>query len=88
MDHLTIATYNCKGLGSAKYPLIRKLLATYDIVMLQETWLFSEQSSQLLEIGNSIGFCAASGMDSDQPLVGRPHGGVDYIMEITIKRRC
>ena len=36
---LTVATYNCKGLGSGKKEYISELCATHDFVLLQEHWL-------------------------------------------------
>ena len=40
---LVIVSYNCKGFNISKVPVINKILQNCDIVLLQETWLFSIQ---------------------------------------------
>ena len=40
---LVVVSYNCKGFNISKVPCINKMLQNCDILLLQETWLFSKQ---------------------------------------------
>ena len=40
---LKVISYNCKGLTLSKVPCIKELLLQCDVLLLEETWLFSHQ---------------------------------------------
>lgn len=73
---LCLASWNSRGHGLDRVAYIQKLLGQCDILFLPEHWLFNDNISAF---GNSIGHdvCIAgiSGMNEEQLLTGRPHGG-------------
>jgi exonuclease III len=74
--NLKIVSYNCKGLKSS-IDDIRNLCETYDVVMLQETWLMPEDLPILNSIHPNYHGNGVSAMDpTGGLLLGRPFGGV------------
>ena len=73
---IRLVTYNCFGWNNGK-ECCSDLLSTknVDFLLVQEhNWLFKQQFCQLM-INDEYLFTAICGMDSDTPLIGRPHGG-------------
>ena len=66
---LNVCSYNSHGLGAGRAPYIQELINEYQLVMLQEHWLFNEQLGQLQNDFPNINIHGVSGMD---PLMGRP----------------
>ena len=79
MDVLRLVSYNCKGFSIRKVPYIIELLKQCDILLVQETWLFSSQFalfSQYFADWESHSIC---GMDESVIEGGRPYGGVSFL---------
>ena len=72
---LKLMTYNCKGFNVSKIPFINYLLYQCDVLLLQETWLYSCQFhvfKQYFPKWASINVC---GIDESVLQHGRPYGG-------------
>ena len=79
MASLRIASFNCKGLHSAKCE-INCLCKSHDVVCVQEHWLLPDNIHNLNDIHpdfNGIGVSAVS--PQEKILTGRPYGGVGII---------
>ena len=69
---LKIMTFNCHGFKSYVNDVL-SLCKTYDIVFLQELWLFSEDLTLLKNVHKNFDAHAMCAMNDDQQLlVGRP----------------
>ena len=82
---LKVISYNCKGLTVSKVPCIKELLLQCDVLLLEETWLFSNQFnviSKYFQECESINIC---GMNEDIYCHGRPYGGCSIIYSNTLK---
>ena len=76
MEVLKMASFNCKGLNSAKIEIAR-LCDSHSIICLQELWLFPNDLSLLGDIHPDFNGTGVSAMDpSKQLYTGRPYGGV------------
>lgn len=75
MACLTIATYNCHGLGSGRLEYINKLAEVNDFLFLQEHWMLSDQINTFGRKVNSMHVHGVSGMKEHELLEGRPYGG-------------
>ena len=68
-----IVSYNCRGFNASKVPFISELLNMCDILLLQETWLYSSQfCTTYFNNYNNVSIC---GMDKSVIHAGRPYGG-------------
>ena len=68
-------SYNCKGVNVSKIPFINYLLSQCDVLLLQETWLYSCQFhvfKQYFPKWASINVC---GINESVLQHGRPYGG-------------
>ena len=71
-DTIRIATFNCHGFNSAVQDIC-SLCAQYDILLLQELWLPSDDMSLLKSIHPEFDGIGVSAMDTDsRTLSGRP----------------
>ena len=70
----TIASYNSNGLAADRMDYIGSLCSDFDFVLLQETWLLTENLSILHDRFSFMSCHGVSAMDSRQISVGRPHG--------------
>ena len=74
--NLNITSFNCKGFKYRNYEYIRELFESCDILLLQETWLFRFQFSEVEKILNTCRCFGVSAMEEeDIGRSGRPHGG-------------
>ena len=64
-------TYNCKGFNVSKIPFINYLLYQCDVLLLQETWLYSCQ----LHVFKQWVSINVYGIDESVLQHGRPYGG-------------
>ncbi|VDI67956.1 Hypothetical predicted protein [Mytilus galloprovincialis] len=87
--HLNILSFNCKNIKTCD-PLFSEILFNYDIVLLQEHWLFDCQLPLLDNVHidfNGIG----KAVDSDDPLppthLPRGYGGVCILWKKTIDHK-
>ena len=80
-SNLKIASYNSTGLGIDKMDYIQHTLNQHniDIMMLQETWLLTENPSKLGTLHKDYLYCGLSGMDNNELLRGRPYGGLAFL---------
>jgi len=72
---LKFASYNCYGFKSSCVA-IKDLCKTFDVICLQETWLFEHDLHMLSNLHPDFYGFGISGMDVSKDLItGRPYGG-------------
>ena len=77
--NLKAATFNCHGIGSS-IDTIRNLTTEYQLVFLQETWLYPDDSSIVSRISEEYQSFSISSMSLDDNIIrGRPHGGMSVL---------
>ena len=70
----TMASFNCYGLGSSR-EYVAKLVKQYDLVALQETWLFSCDPAVPSTLGVDVNSFSLSSIDVTNGIkAGRPYG--------------
>ena len=85
---LKIVTFNCHGFKSSVNDVL-SLCETYDIIFLQELWLFSEDLTLLKNVHKNFDAHAICAMNDDgQLLVGRPYGGIGIMWRKNISHAC
>ena len=96
---LKLCTFNCKGFNLCKVKHIESLLATCDVLLLQETWCLPDQVGKLNRYFREHNTYGVSGITDNELLVGRPYGGVSFLykksmsphiewVEMSSKRVC
>ena len=76
IDNIKVCCFNCKGIKSSTGE-IPELCANYDIILIEETWLFDFDRSSLTKIHHELYGRGESAIKSeDGVLLGRPHGGI------------
>ena len=91
--------FNCKGFNLCKVKHIESLLATCDVLLLQETWCLPDQVGKLNKYFREHNTYGVSGITDNELLVGRPYGGVSFLykksmsqhiewVEMSSKRVC
>ena len=75
-NHLKLCTYNCEGVRNSLDYI--STLSSYDIICLQETWLFEHEVNSAITIDKYLN-TGCSGIDNSKILQGRPHGGVSIL---------
>ena len=84
-------TYNCQGLKSSIHD-IQSLCSTYDLIFIQESWLFQFELPLLSKIDPDFEGYGISAIDDSTNIVrGRPYGGlailtISYIQLFTSTR--
>ena len=71
----TIVSYNSDGLAADRFDFIGSLCNDFDFIMIQETWLLTENLCIFHDRFRFMSCHGVSAMDSRQISVGRPHGG-------------
>ena len=79
MAKLSVISYNCKGFNVSKVPCIKILLDRCSVLLLQETWLFSNQFTQFTKYFDKYKSINICGMDESIFCHGRPHGGCSIL---------
>ena len=79
MAKLSVISYNCKGINVSKVPCIKILLDRCSVLLLQETWLFSNQFTQFTKYFDKYKSINICGMDESIFCHGRPHGGCSIL---------
>ena len=78
---IRLVSFNCKNIKTCAL-IIDKLLQTYDIILIQEHWLFQVQIHLISEIHGEINY-VGEGVDINDPLLPvsmpRDYGGVAVI---------
>ena len=73
---MKIVTFNCHGFKSSVHDIIL-LCEQFDVIILQELWLSSEDVSLLRSIHKAFEAYAVSAMNDQLGIqVGRPFGGI------------
>ena len=76
VDCLKFISYNCKGFKNRNYNYLKELYDKNDILLLQETWLYSFQDDIIKNIlPNCECFSISSMKDDNVGRAGRPYGG-------------
>ena len=79
MTTFSVCSYNSHGLGTGRLAYIDSLISAHDFVFIQETWLCEDRLDIFSNNINNVLSHGVSGMDSNQPLIGRPYGGCSII---------
>ena len=75
----TIASFNCNGLGSIK-EYVAELVKHFDLVALQETWLFPWDLAVSSTLGIDLNSFSLSSIDVTNGIkAGCPYGGITFI---------
>ena len=73
-------TYNCQGLKSSIHD-IQSLCSTYDLIFIQESWLFQFELPLLSKIDPDFEGYGISAIDDSTNIVrGRPYGGLAILI--------
>ena len=74
-----IASFNYYGLGSIR-EYVTELVKQYDLVALQETWLFPWDLAVPSTLGIDVNSLLLSSIDATNGIkAGRPYGGITFI---------
>ena len=82
---LSIASYNCPGLGVAKLSYVQKLCHDHDFVLVQEHWLLNENLGIFQYRIPGTSSYGVSAIDSGRMLRGRPRGGCSILWRSNLK---
>src|SRR6266516_2240724 len=84
--NLKICSYNMYGFANG-LPLLYSLCKSYDIIMLQEHWLTTNELSKLNNIDCNFAYVGVSAMDKKIEsglLTGRPFGGTAILFKLSL----
>ena len=86
INSLKLVSYNSTGLGESRMSYIREMLdqENIDILLLQETWLLSNNVQKLGTIHPDYLYHGISGIDESELLRGRPYGGTAILWRKSI----
>ena len=74
-----IASFNCYGLGSSR-EYVAELVEEYDVVALQETWLFPWDLAVPSTLGVDVNYFSLLSIDVTNGIkAGLPYGGITFI---------
>ncbi len=79
LSSLKILSYNCRGFNVSKVPCIQELLDISDIVLIQESWLFTSQFAFFTNFFHGYKSVNICGMEETILQAGRPHGGCSIL---------
>ena len=77
--NINLCTWNCQGAKSNCHWLL-KVIDNFDIIAIQETWLFDYENN-LLKFSNNHNVIAKSSMRNDKKLTGRLFGGLAFLIK-------
>ena len=81
-----MATFNCKN-AKTSIDELKDLCKVCDILLLQETWLFNEESSTLININSDFYVYNLSSMNTENGVItGRPYGGLAIMWRKTLAK--
>ena len=85
---LRIITCNCYNIKSSIQD-ISDLCNSYDLIFLQEIWLFQHELSLLSNISSEFEGFGTTAMDTSNGIIlGRPYGGVAVLIRKSIRNKC
>ena len=76
---LTLVSWNVKSYKLNCHWINEYLCNTYDIIMLQETWLQDFEENLVCNLNENYCATSVSTMKSDKKIVGRPFGGTSIL---------
>ena len=83
---LKITSYNCNGFKNRNFNYINEIFKKCDILMLQETWLYSFEHKHFPKVIPNCQYNAISAMDeANVSRLGRPYGGVAILWNKNLK---
>ena len=84
-NSLSFLSFNIKGLKPRNYDYLVDLYNKYDILLIQETWLYKFEENKVLELLNGSRCFSTSAMnDNEIGRLGRPYGGCMIIWKHSI----
>ena len=86
-NYLSIVLYYCQSFNFVKSGFINCLLLKCDILFIQEHWLSDEQLLDLNQINTQLLCLAVCGLNNNDILFGRPHGGCAIVWQSDIRAR-
>ena len=76
INSLRLVSFNCKGFKDRNYDYLRELYNKFDIMILQETWLYSFQDNIIKKVLNGSDCYSISEMNpADIDRLGCPFSG-------------
>ena len=83
-----MATFNCKN-AKTSIDELNDLCKVCDILLLQETWLFNEESSTLININPDFYVYNLSSINTENGVItGRPYGGLAIMWHKTLSSKA
>ena len=83
--NLRITTFNCHGIKTSTDTIQQLLCKQFDIILLQETWLYPDELTMVTNLCEDFISFSLSSMSLDEKLVqGRPHGGISIMWRKSI----
>ena len=77
--NLKVTSFNCHGIGTS-VDTIRQLATEFEIVFLEETWIYPDEFAIVSQISDEMQSFSLSSMSLDDKLLsGRPHGGLSVM---------
>ena len=74
--NLKVTSFNCHSIGTS-IETIRQLATEFEIVFLEETWIYPDEFAIVSQISDEMQSFSLSSMSLDEKLLsGRPHGSV------------
>ena len=86
-NNIKILSFNCAGVSN-KIPIISDFCSNFDVILLQETWLTPDNINFLNTAHADFCSHSVSAVKLDQPLVGRPHGGLSILWRRSLGLKC
>ena len=82
---LHITSYNCRGINTNSVGIINDICNQSDVVLLQETWLTSNNLYKLKSINPNFDASGIHGIDACNQLInGRPSKGLGFMWKRTL----
>ena len=73
---LKYMSFNCQGFKTRMHDYVKEKFENYDVLLLQETWLYNFEHNLFKKILPDCQYHAVSAMDETKlPRIGRPEGG-------------
>ena len=76
---MKLCSFNCRGFNISKVKHLESILLKCDILLIQETWLLSNQVGKLNEYFIYYNTCGQSSIKDINLLTGRPYGELSFL---------
>jgi len=90
MATLNFLSLNCHGLNDSIISYLHRISGSYDVVLLQETWLSDFNSHRINKVSDDYIFFHSSAMETklhSDILTGRPFGGTAVLVKSSLANR-